>query len=275
MYAILSVDVESIWTAMPFYSIPITIPEKQDQEMFDRGIRNIIELLKKYNYNSTFFVMGKDAQRSSDSISYIADNGFEIANHSFSHSTAWKNLSYEKKKDEILKCEKIIQEVTSIKTIGFRAPFYQIDIETLNILSDLNYRYDSSLLPTFLPGITSPRYLLASSQPYHPNKNDELKRGDLRVLEIPTSTCLKLPLTGLLLKNFNILKYIKRFLKEPVVITIHSYDGSLDMFKDVKRLPWFLSHNHKKIMDILEKTLIMFKDMEFISFKEYLKLREH
>jgi peptidoglycan/xylan/chitin deacetylase (PgdA/CDA1 family) len=70
--------------------------------------------------------------------------GHALANHTYSHPFGLCNLSTEKIKEEIEKCDIILRELTGIKPIGFRTPGYAVNTTIINTLSSLNYKYDSS-----------------------------------------------------------------------------------------------------------------------------------
>lgn len=78
----------------------------------------------------------------------------------------------------------------------FRAPCYQISGHTLPILDELGYRADLSINPQHFPLFSSTPWgfgkLFAPRSPYHPGRQNPFRKGELKLLEIPTS-CLALP----------------------------------------------------------------------------------
>ena len=79
---------------------------------------------------------------------------------------------------------------------SFRAPSYRISRHTLPILDELGYKADLSVTPQHFPLFSSTPWsvdrLLAPRSPYHPSEQSPLSRGDLNLLEIPTS-CFVMP----------------------------------------------------------------------------------
>ena len=84
----------------------------------------------------------------------IAD-GHEIANHTFDHPISFGTMSYEQKKQQILKTHQQITKVCGIKPVGFRGPGYYQNKEIITILQKLNYQYDASVLPGFTKPLMS------------------------------------------------------------------------------------------------------------------------
>jgi chitin deacetylase len=82
----------------------------------------ILELLKKYHAQATFFVTGKNAEKYPEIIKEIYLNGNELGNHSFDH----ERLTFKTPRyiyEQIHKTDAIIKNAGYEKTIHFRAPF--------------------------------------------------------------------------------------------------------------------------------------------------------
>ena len=90
----------------------------------------------------------------------------------------------------------ILEDALGEPVTSFRAPSYRISRSTLPILDELGYKVDLSVTPQHFPLFSSTPWgyerLLAPRSPYHPSEQSPLSRGDLRLLEIPTS-CLVMP----------------------------------------------------------------------------------
>ncbi len=90
----------------------------------------------------------------------------------------------------------ILEDALGEPVTSFRAPSYRISRHTLPILDELGYKADLSVTPQHFPLFSSTPWslerLLAPRSPYHPSKQSPLSRGDLSLLEIPTS-CLVMP----------------------------------------------------------------------------------
>lgn len=88
--------------------------------------RDILETLKEYNVPATFFVLGSLAERNSDVMKEIYDDGHLLANHTYSHPALGKISFWSRKrtaKKEILKAHEILSPYyRSTDGLYFRAP---------------------------------------------------------------------------------------------------------------------------------------------------------
>ena len=83
----------------------------------------VLELLKKYNANATFFLIGKNVEKHPNIVQKIVNDGHTIGNHSYSHSNNFGFFSSKKIVAELNKTDKIIESITTKKTKLFRPPF--------------------------------------------------------------------------------------------------------------------------------------------------------
>ena len=111
---------------------------------FDDGgsgysVNSILEALRNNGIHATFFVSGEWADNNSSLIQKIAEDGHEIANHSYSHPMlSW--LSAEDIEKELLSTEAAIK-----KAIGyapqryFRPPYGDYNAAVADIIRQLGY----------------------------------------------------------------------------------------------------------------------------------------
>ena len=81
----------------------------------------ILEILKKYGVNATFFVIGKNAEEYPELVAREAGEGHEIGNHSYSHTYFSRSGDNEISR-EIEKCEKIVEGISGLETSLLRPP---------------------------------------------------------------------------------------------------------------------------------------------------------
>ena len=120
----------------------------------EEGLPRAVEFLKSYNLDATFFTVGKNIIEFPDVHKELKD--FEIGNHTYSHPYFLTRKTLEEKKYEIEKTHSIIKDFYGVTPNMFRAPDYQIDSELVNILKDLGYKGDSSMIKVLIP----PGYLI-------------------------------------------------------------------------------------------------------------------
>jgi len=85
----------------------------------------MIELLKSKNVKATFFLLGGQIERFPDIAKSLADNGFEIGNHTMTHPDFNKSsMTPEKIKEELSGTNELIQQyVTRLPIRVMRPPF--------------------------------------------------------------------------------------------------------------------------------------------------------
>ncbi len=88
----------------------------------DLDTDKLIEILNKYNVKATFFMVGSWVEKYPESVKKFADNGHEIVNHSDTHPHI-NQLSEEKIKEEITKCDDKIEAITGKRPNLFRGPY--------------------------------------------------------------------------------------------------------------------------------------------------------
>ncbi|HEX6925892.1 MAG TPA: XrtA system polysaccharide deacetylase [Longimicrobiaceae bacterium] len=124
----------------------------------DRSTRRILELLAQHEATGTFFVLGWIAKRYPDLVREIAEAGHEIASHGWGHDRVVTVTPFEFRSC-IRRSKAILEDVTGVDVLGYRAPSYSIvpGCEwALDILIEEGYRYDSSLFPVERKGYGFP-----------------------------------------------------------------------------------------------------------------------
>lgn len=125
---------------IPIYNVKTT--EKKVAISFDAAwgadkTEKIMEILKEYNANATFFLVGFWVENFSDITKKIAENGFEIGTHSNTHPDMTK-LSKEQMKLELETSIKTIEDTTGKKVELFRAPFGAYNDTLISTCEELN-----------------------------------------------------------------------------------------------------------------------------------------
>ena len=95
---------------------------------------DILDLLKKYNYNATFFVIGNKIKNKEKIILDIYNNNNEIGNHTFNHVWA-THYSKNYVLNDIQKCDDLLYKIIKYKTTLYR-PCYGAINKSLKKLID-------------------------------------------------------------------------------------------------------------------------------------------
>jgi len=109
------------------------------------GIWRVLALLARYDIRATFFVPVHTALTFPDGVRALIDAGHEIACHGWTH----ENFSLLKQRDQrelLMRCREALAEIWGRDVTGFRAPYWQLSRKTLEIVEELGFVYDSSLM---------------------------------------------------------------------------------------------------------------------------------
>src|SRR5262245_18567067 len=115
-----------------------------------RGVFNILEVLDKLNVKATFLVSGATAEKYPDSVRAAAKAGHEIAGMGFSFEKV-RTASREREQGIVRRTRKMLEEASGATIRGWRCPDYRVSPQTLDILSDEGFLWDSSMLNDDLP----------------------------------------------------------------------------------------------------------------------------
>ena len=115
-----------------------------------RGIWNILELLDKYQIKATFFVCGTTAEKYPDAVEAAHKAGHEIAGMSYSFKPV-RTASTEGERSIVRQSAQVLEGITGTRIQGWRCPDYRISPQTLDILAQEGFAWDSSLLNDDLP----------------------------------------------------------------------------------------------------------------------------
>jgi peptidoglycan/xylan/chitin deacetylase (PgdA/CDA1 family) len=109
------------------------------------GAPRILELLARESIPSTWFVPGHTLVSFPDSIAAIVAAGHEIAAHGWAHEDL-ATLDPAAERDVLERSVAALTEASGSAPRGFRAPYWSLSEGTLELVAELGFRYDSSLM---------------------------------------------------------------------------------------------------------------------------------
>lgn len=142
----LTIDVED-WYHVCGVELPQSVPLSEYRVRI--ATERILDFLLERDSKATFFMLGSIAETEPELVKRIADDGHEIASHGWSHTLIDK-LSPGQFQDELVRTEEIIESLTGVLPVGFRAPQWSVSHKTPwvhEVLAERGYKYDSSLNP--------------------------------------------------------------------------------------------------------------------------------
>jgi|SRR5690554_5683421 len=83
----------------------------------------VLRLLKEFNVEASFFLIGKNAQKYPELVKQIVDEGHLVANHSYSHSKHFGFFSSKKIVLELEQADAVLKVIIGKKPRFFRPPF--------------------------------------------------------------------------------------------------------------------------------------------------------
>ena len=101
----------------------------------------VLDILKQYNAEATFFCIGKNIEQYPEIFQQIIEQGHTVANHTFNHEKGWKTNTKEYLQS-ILKTEKLLQKskILTQKSQLFRPPYGKIKPSQTTLLLKNNYK---------------------------------------------------------------------------------------------------------------------------------------
>ena len=127
----------------------LTSPKKAIERQTDI----LLSMLDDNNVKATFFVLGMLANSRPDLLKKIANEGHEIALHGMNHDSLFK-LTEKQVLQDISDSKNLVSDIIGQKILGYRAPSFSIlkeNLHILDILHDLGFTYDSSIMPVQMP----------------------------------------------------------------------------------------------------------------------------
>jgi len=120
------------------------------------GVPRILSLLDRHRVKATFFIPGYSAHRYPDVVRAVAEAGHEIAHHSYFH----ENTIGMDAKTEAAMIDlglRALRDTAGVRPEGYRAPMWEMNFHTPELLAERGFLYDSSLMDSDYP------YVLAVS----------------------------------------------------------------------------------------------------------------
>jgi peptidoglycan/xylan/chitin deacetylase (PgdA/CDA1 family) len=234
------------------------------KRMLDEALPPLLDLFERYKVISTFFITGRFAELCPAGVKLISSKGHEIGCHGYRHEEGdmLDKSSKHEQHESINKAKSILENLIKKKVESFRSPALRLNGDTIKVLENLGFNYDSSISSQRFDGpFTSGarkklRWLTAPRKPYYLNRKDPYKKGKSNILEIPISSAFW-PLVGTHLRIsptitrffYRLLEIESRYTSKPIVFLFHPNEGLKFKKGKTKRRGSYLSdvvrHNIK------------------------------
>lgn len=145
----LTIDVEDYYHVSAFESVIQFANWDRYESRVESNTGRILDVLAGSNVKATFFVLGWVAERHPGLVNAIQGAGHEIASHGYRHRLLYQ-MSREEFREDTQRSKGILEDLSGVPVVGYRAPSCSIIQETLwclNVLQELGFQYDSSIFP--------------------------------------------------------------------------------------------------------------------------------
>ncbi len=129
------------------FDIEKDIPHLLDTQVgLEHGLREILNILDKFNIKGTFFFTGDVVKEKPKLIQLINDKKHEIGCHGLNHERL-NHLDFKQCLTEIKQNKFLIEDICNgLEILGFRAPYLNPPKFIFKILNKLGFQYDSSII---------------------------------------------------------------------------------------------------------------------------------
>ncbi|MFB9274790.1 polysaccharide deacetylase family protein [Cohnella cellulosilytica] len=115
----------------PRHLVALTFDDGPDNKYTEQ----ILDVLKEYDVQATFFLVGTQVKKYPDMAKRIVEEGHAIGNHTWSHGDLTK-LSVEQRAEQIDKARQIIEQATGVTPRLMRAPYGALSEDVLATIHD-------------------------------------------------------------------------------------------------------------------------------------------
>lgn len=109
------------------------------------ALPRILDLLKRYDIKSSFFIPGVITETYPELCERIVAEGHEVGNHGWSHIPV-ANLSAAEEEEELLRGNEAILKFAGKKPVGYRSPSWDLSPNTIELLLRHGFLYESSMM---------------------------------------------------------------------------------------------------------------------------------
>ena len=109
------------------------------------GAKRLLAMLERRAMSSTWFVPGHTLTTFTDDTDAILAGGHELACHGWYHED-FAELSAGEQQDVLGRSVEAVRVVAGAAPSGFRAPYWSLGAETIELVATTGFRYDSSMM---------------------------------------------------------------------------------------------------------------------------------
>jgi hypothetical protein len=251
-----SVDVEG--------DLPGIVSGGGDKGMHE-GLPRVLALFDELSVMADFFFLASIAKAYPDLVLRVAKAGHGVGNHGLNHEILCaKPLA--RQRQDILDSTDILEKVSSVRPMMFRAPNFSVNGATLRTLERAGYLIDSSVLPgRYMNRFRLLRVYDHRGAPREPHRavHEDGRSGVGGLLEIPVTENPLQPMTPIGLGALNrfgpgpLVEFLRTTTLSTVVFLIHPWEA-IDLASEYPDTPRgyanVCSSDIRPLRDFLEAT---------------------
>lgn len=114
------------------------------------GVPRLLGMLAEREVRATFFVPGYTAEQYPKTVELIIAGGHEVAHHGYLH----ESLVGKSREEEVAILDRgldVLESRFQVRPTGYRAPYWEMNWHTPELLAERGFRYDSTLMNADLP----------------------------------------------------------------------------------------------------------------------------
>ena len=114
------------------------------------AVPHVLTLLARHNLASSFYIPGWVAERVPAVVERIAAAGHEIGHHGYQHEPP-ATLNAEQEAEVLDRGSDILAGIVGTAPVGYRSPSWELSADSLRLMRERGFRYDSSLMGADAP----------------------------------------------------------------------------------------------------------------------------
>ncbi|HWQ78960.1 MAG TPA: polysaccharide deacetylase [Anaerovoracaceae bacterium] len=142
------IDAETLWTSRDPEHAKRPVQLSMGTYGPVEGVPRITKILDKYGIKASFFIPGMTAERYPEMVKALDAAGHEIGNHSYSHKHPHTFDSKEAEKEELVKSNKILENLTGKVPVGYRSPAWEFSTYSVDIIEEMGFKWGSNMMYT-------------------------------------------------------------------------------------------------------------------------------
>lgn len=130
------------------------------------GVPRILETYRRLGIKQSFFIPGWTMEQYPQAVEAIQSGGHEIGHHGYLHEDPTV-ISASEERVWFEKALEVHRRMTGLRPKGYRAPVYNATLNTLDLLIEHGFQYDSSMMADDIPyRMTTPKGSLYEAPPH-------------------------------------------------------------------------------------------------------------